>query len=135
MQEITEDPQRVALHEEVLHLQKVSVETDRVRVRTIVDERAAIVEGVVERGVIDVSRVPVEIEVTIAPPPREEGDTLVVSVVEERMVVVKKLFVIEEVHLRRTAAQAEVSIPTTLRSMRAEIVRDAPTPPQAGEPT
>ena len=134
MQEISENPQRVSLHEEVLHVEKVLVDTDHVRLRTIVDERAAVAEGVVERGAIEVSRVPVDIEVTIAPPPREEGDTLVVSVVEERMVVVKKLFVIEEVRLRRTATQAAVSIPTTLRSMRAEIVREAPASPQAGEP-
>ena len=130
---MNEQLQRVALTEEVLHLEKTPVDTDHVRVRTKVEERSVVAEGVVERGSIDMTRVPVEIEVAEAPPPREEGDTLVVSIVEERLVVVKKLFVIEEVRLRRTATEHAVRIPTTLRSMRAEIVRDPPPSPPAGE--
>ena len=44
--------------------------------------------------------------------------------VEERLVVTRQLFGIEEVIVRRVASHEPVSVPVTLRTMRAVVERD-----------
>lgn len=114
---------RLQLVEEQLHVGKRLVETDRVQIRTVVEERAVTLEDCVERGSLDVERVAMDQEVAVAPPPREEGDMLVISVVEERVEIVKRLFLVEELRVRRTSVTEAVSIPATVRTMRAVVER------------
>ena len=109
--------------EEELHVSKRQAETDRVRVRTRVDERQVMVEEQLETGRLDIRHVPIDREVEAAPPSRWDGDVLIVPLVEERLVVEKRLFVTEELHIRRVAEREDVRIPTTLRSMRGEVER------------
>lgn len=111
--------------EEVATLTKRKVETDRVRVRTIVEENHTSLTADLAREELQVERRPLNQEVASAPPPREEGDVLILSIVEERAVVEKRLFVVEEVVIRRIPRVEEVEVATTLRSMRAVVERDA----------
>jgi uncharacterized protein (TIGR02271 family) len=115
---------RLQIVEEQLHVDKRVVETDRVRVRTVTDERTVTLEADVERGVLDVERIAVDREVDVAPPPREDGDVLVISGVEERAEIVTRLFVVEELRIRRTSVTEAIALPTTLRTMRAVVERD-----------
>ena len=114
---------RVPIFEEAVTIDKVDVQTDAVRVRTSVDQREVLVEDVVERGALRVERVSVDRAVDTAPPPREEGATTIISLVEERLVVEKRLFVVEEIHITREQTQERVAIPVTLRTTRATIER------------
>ena len=66
------------------------------------------------------------------PPPRQDGDTLVISVVEERLVIEKRLFVVEELRITRIAENQHVRIPETVRTMRATVERK-PEPKKGGE--
>ena len=111
--------EHIPLIEERIVVDKVAAVTDRVRVSTTVETRDVIVEDVVERGALNVERVAVDREVSAAPPPRQEGNLLVISVVEERLV--KRLFVVEEVRIRQTTTSETVSLPSTVRSTRATI--------------
>ena len=120
---------RVPIFEETVTVDKVDVQTDAVRVRTSVDQREVLVEEVVERGALKVERVSVDRAVDAAPPPREEGATTIISLVEERLVVEKRLFVVEELHITREQTQERVAVPVTLRTTRATIERPS------GEPT
>lgn len=120
---------RVPIFEEAVSVDKVAVQTDAVRVRTSVDQREVLVEDVVERGVLKVKRIPMDRAVDVAPPPREEGATTIISLIEERVVVEKRLFVVEEIHVTREQTQERVAIPVTLRTTRATIERPS------GEPT
>ena len=113
----------IPLFEEQLDVVKVEAVTDRLHVSTHVDERAVLVEDTVERGGLTVERYAVDRAVEKAPEPRQDGDTLIVSVVEERIVIEKKLFVIEELHITRISTTESVAIPETVRSMRAVIER------------
>lgn len=122
------DEKIIPLVEERLHIGKVQAETDRIRVRTVVDEHTVDVRDTVERGTLEVERVPMQREVSEAPPSREEDGVLIVPVVEERLVVEKRLFVVEEVRIRRTTTTESVSLPTTLRTMRAVVERDGAKP-------
>jgi len=117
------DEVRVPLVEERVQVEKVEVETDRVRVRTVVDEHSETIEQILQTGRLDVRHLPFDQEVAEAPAPRQDGDTLIVSIVEERLV--KRLFLIEEVHVTQSSHAEAVSVPVSLRRMRAVVEQDA----------
>ena len=108
--------------EEQAFVTKVEAVTDRVRVSTAVDTRDALVEDVVQIGSLDLERTAVDREVSEAPRPRQDGDVLVISLVEERLV--KRLFVVEEIRIRQTTTAETISLPVTLRSTRAIVEHD-----------
>ena len=123
MADESDDTLHLPLVEEALSVDKVAVVSDRVRVVTSVETRDVVAEETLERGVLRVERVATERAVDAAPPPREEGDTLIVSLVEERLVVEKRLFVVEEIHVTRERESEHVSVPVTLRATRASVER------------
>ena len=123
-----DDERTISLHEEQVAVTKVEAITDYLRVSTHVDEREILVEDVVERGGLTIERIVVDRAVTQAPEPRQEGDTLIVAVVEERLVVEKRLFVVEELRITRTSTTEHVAIPATVRSMRATVEQASPLP-------
>jgi uncharacterized protein (TIGR02271 family) len=118
----------IPLYQEEIGIEKAEVVTDRLRVSTHVDERDVLIEEEVERGLLSVERVAVERPVAQAPAPRQEGDTLIVSIVEERLVVEKRLFVVEEMRITRTAITERVSLTETVRTMRATVEHAEPSP-------
>lgn len=122
----SEQERRLPLIAEEIQVGKADVVTDRVRVTTGVDERAVLVDTTVERGELRIERVPVERAVAAAPDPRQDGDTTIISVVEERLVVEKRLFVVEELRITRTRLTERVTIPDTVRTMHATVERIAP---------
>ncbi len=120
----SEDPETaVPLVEEHLSIDKRTVETGRVRVRTIVEEGTGYARADLYQENVDVTRVTIDRIVDAVPPVREEGDTLIVPVIEEVLVTEKRLLLREEIHLnrRRTTESVEHSVP--LRTMRAVIER------------
>ncbi len=54
---------------------------------------------------------------------RQEGDLLIVPVVEEVLVVEKRLVLKEELHIRRRVETESVEVPVELRRQRAEVER------------
>jgi stress response protein YsnF len=115
---------RIPIVEEEARLFKRSVETERVSVRTSTEEQDVIVRDTVEREHVEVTRVPVNREVATPPEIRTEGEVTIVPIVEERLVVEKRLFVIEELHLRRTRSSDAVALPATLRRTRVDVARE-----------
>lgn len=130
MTPIEDELSRIPLVEEQLAVMKAEAVTDRVRVATHVQEREVLVEYVEESGELIVERRPVDREVASAPEPVREGDTLIVSLVEERLVVEKRLFVIEEVRITRASTSRAVATPVVLRTTRATVERDEAEPNQ-----
>jgi uncharacterized protein (TIGR02271 family) len=102
MSEEADQVQTIPLVEEVLRVDKKTVETGRVVVRTQVEWREETAELLLNTEQLDVERVPVDRVVTQAPEIREEGDVLIVPILEEVMVVEKRLVLKEELRIRRT---------------------------------
>ena len=100
------------------------VDTEQVRVRTSVDEAAVVVRDTVSREHVEIRRVAVEREVASAPAIREEDGVTIIPVLEERLVVEKRLFLVEEVYVRRVATTEPVELPATLRRTRVDIDRN-----------
>ena len=119
-----QDDVATPLVEERLVTSKREVETGRVRVQTLVDERETLVREQLSRAEVEVERVPVQREVAEVPAVREEGDTTIIPIVQEVLVVHKKLVVTEELRIRRRRVVEEHVEPVTLRSQRAVIERE-----------
>ena len=113
----------IALLEETLTVSKLRRVKGRVRVTTRTDVTEAMAEVELDRYRVEVTRVPVGRIVDEAPLARAEGDTTVIPVVEERFVVVKQLFLVEELRIRHVVEREAVSEPVTLRRQRAVVER------------
>lgn len=105
-----------------------SVEIERreggtVRLRTVTEAEDSVVQAQTRRETVEVVRHKVDREVDTAPEPRVEGDVTIIPVVEERAVVLKRLFVTEEIHIRRSASVEDVELPVNLRRQRAVVER------------
>lgn len=109
---------------EEAHVAKRASETERVTVRTTPEEERIVLHAALSREQVDVTRIPIGREVAEAPQVRTEGDVTIVPVLEERLVVEKRLFLVEELHLRRSTRIEQVEIPTSVRRMRVEIERE-----------
>ena len=120
---MSDDELRIPVIQEELVVGKRVVPTERVRVRTSPAEHEVIVRDTLWRQAVEVTRVPVEREVTEAPPTRTENGVTIVPVVEERLIVEKRLFLVEEVHMRLAAGTHDVAMPTTLRRTQVDVER------------
>lgn len=110
--------------EETATLEKRDVLTGRVRVSTRTETSEELVASALERRDVEVTRVPVGREVNAPPPTRTEGDTTIIPVIEEILVVEKRLVLKEEIHLRQVTTTQSVEVPVSLRQQHAVIERD-----------
>jgi stress response protein YsnF len=113
----------IPLAEEEVRVGKRVVTTGRVRVRTFVDVVQEPVRASLEEETVEVTRVPVGLEISQAPEVRTENGVTIVPVVEEVLVIEKRLILKEELHIRRITQTEDVEIPVELRKQRAEVER------------
>ena len=119
------------LLEEALRVGKRRVQTGRVRVsvrteaeehlvrETLRSERAEVEHRTIGRELADGEPVPV--------PYREDDGTLVIPVLEEVLIVERRLVVREEIRLRLVATEEAVEEAVTLRRQHADLLRLPPT--------
>jgi stress response protein YsnF len=115
---------KIPLTTEELRVEKRSVVTGRVRVKTVVDSFEQIVKESLKTERLETTRVEIGKEIDSIPSVRTEGDTTVIPVVEEVLIVEKRLFLKEEIHVRRVVSNDQVEAPVTLRKQRAVVERD-----------
>ncbi len=124
----------IPLVEERLAVEKRQVEAGRVRVRISVEEREERVPVTLAHDEVEVERVPKNLPVAELPSVRLEGNVTIIPVVEEVVVVEKRLLLVEEIHVRRKTGTSTEDVPVTLRSEQVSIERtDAAAPDAAGE--
>ena len=111
----------IPLVAESLVISKEKVVTGGVRVTTRVVERAETADVPLRQETVEVERVPINRQVSEAPLPRQEGDTMIIPILEEVLVLEKRLFLKEEVRIRRTATEVHSPQTVTLRSEEAVI--------------
>ena len=110
-----------------LHAERVAV-AKRVR-RTLVkatrrtEMRDEVVVSELAREQVVVERIPVGRVVDTIPPVRYEGDVTIMPVVEEEVVVVRRLVLKEEVHLRRVRSTTTHSQTVPVREQHVAITR------------
>lgn len=109
----------VPVMEEELRVGKRVVETGRVRIHKTVHEHEEVVDEPLMREEYDVERVPIDEFVDGPVGPRHEGETLIVPVLEEVLVVEKRLVVREE--LRITRKRTEERRPQRVKLLSEEV--------------
>jgi uncharacterized protein (TIGR02271 family) len=119
---------KVLVAEERLRVEKHPVVTGRVLIETRVDTIEEIARATLEGEVVEIERVSMDEVVTAVPEVRTEGDVTIIPIVEEVLVVEKRLVLTEELRIRRRSETQEVEVPVTLRRQRAEVRRQADKP-------
>ncbi|CAN7397110.1 DUF2382 domain-containing protein [Massilia sp. LjRoot122] len=121
-----QESQRIPVVEEQLAVGTRVVETGRgVRVHKTVTEQPVTIDERLMRDEVDVRHVPVDRIVALeeAPATRYEGDTLVVPVLEEVLVVERRLRIKEELHITRTRHEERYQDTVPLKSEQVEVER------------
>lgn len=112
--------------EETLTVGKQAI-TRRVRIVKSVEERQVSVDETFAEEDIEVERVQVDREVDGPVSVRYEGDTIIIPLLEEVVVVEKRLRLREEVRIRRRRTMRALSEPVTLRREAVRVERGEPT--------
>jgi uncharacterized protein (TIGR02271 family) len=117
----------------------------------VIEERSQVGKKVVEKGRVSVSKTITEREESITvplkheevqvervkrnefvngdiPQIRQEGDTTIIPVLREEVVVTKRLLLVEELHVTRTQKRTKEPVNVKLRSEKAKVVRKRPSP-------
>src|SRR4051812_43904021 len=76
-----------------------AVKTGSVRIQKHVEKRVREIDLPLLRETVDVKRVPVNRVVPEEPPVRKSGDSIIIPVVEEELIVTKRLVLKEELHI------------------------------------
>jgi uncharacterized protein (TIGR02271 family) len=117
------DDATLRLLAEDLSVDRIVVETGRVRVRRVTRTREEAVNVPLVRENYEITRVPVGRVVEAMPPVRQEDDVTVMPVVEEIVVTERRLVLREEIHIRRVRTTEQHQQSVTLRYQEAEVTR------------
>lgn len=119
----------IPLLEETAHVSKRLVETGRVRVRTQTEVTEHILRETLRSDAVGVTRVPVDRvikEGEVAPQVRTEAGVTIIPVLEEVLVVEKRLVLKEEIHIHQTTMGQDVEVPVTVHKQHAIVERIEP---------
>jgi stress response protein YsnF len=130
-----EEPTVVPVYQEEAWVEKRIVDTGRgVRIHKTVAEHPCRIDERLLRDEVEVSHVPVDRIVPLdqAPATRYEGDTLVVPILEEVLVVERRLRIKEELRITRTRREEHHAETVLLKSEQVSVERfdeagDSPT--------
>ena len=113
-----------------LHAEQIAVTRHKlerkvqVHLRTIDREHA--VDELLTHERVEIERVPIGRQVDAVPAERQEGDTTIIPVVEEVVVVHRQLVLKEEIRMRRVRITEHHREIVTLREQEATVERDEP---------
>jgi uncharacterized protein (TIGR02271 family) len=109
--------------EEEAHLEKRLVERNRTRITKQVHTEEETIETPLRQERVQVERVPVERIIDSPLTSHYDGDTLVIPVMEEVLIIEKKLFLKEEVRVTKYVGETEHQETVTLRKEAVTVER------------
>jgi uncharacterized protein (TIGR02271 family) len=127
-----ETERRIPVIEERARVDKQMIERAVVRISTSIKQSQHMIAEPLRHEEVEILRVPVNKEVDAMPSVRQEGEVVVIPVVEERAVLVKRLVLVEELHVHRHVVEQIVETPVSLRSTEISVERHGS---PHGEPT
>jgi uncharacterized protein (TIGR02271 family) len=120
---------------EEIAVSKQVVETGRVQLARVTHEREQLIDELLAHRTAEIERVPIGRHVDTMPPVREEDDTVVIPIVEELLVVERRLFLKEEVRVRRVTSTKRHQENVILRHHEAVITHLPAETPGIGDVT
>ncbi len=109
------------------------IETGNVRINKVVREEEQIVEASLLKDVVDIRRVPIDRVIDEPVSTRYEGETLVIPVVEEVLIVEKRYLLKEEIHVTRRQVKTQTSQTIPVHHEAVIVKHDDPNDPQTAE--
>ena len=113
----------IPLLEERLAVTRQVMPTARVQVSRVTHSHEELVDELLSREKVEVERVAIDQLVKTMPPVREEGDYLIIPVVEEVLKIERVLVLKEEVRIRRVQHTERYQERVTLRRQQAVVNR------------
>jgi uncharacterized protein (TIGR02271 family) len=113
----------IPLVEEEIAVEKTVVSDGRVEVRTRTEVEKEHLDIDLVHQDVEVERIPLNKVVDAAPPMRTEGETTIIPVLEERLVVTKQLVLVEEIRMTRKSSVHTQSVSAELRKQRVSVER------------
>jgi uncharacterized protein (TIGR02271 family) len=117
------DKKTIPVIDEELLIRKRRVLDGTVEVRTHTDHIEESRETILDRQQVDIERVPFDVVVDVAPEVRIEGDVTIVPVLEERLIVEKRLVLVEEIRIRKITTSETEQVGAVLRKQRVTVER------------
>jgi uncharacterized protein (TIGR02271 family) len=114
---------KLEIVEECLNIDTHRVVTGRIRVSTESQLTEELAQASLAGERVEVTREAIGQQVSVVLQTRVEGDVTIIPVLEEIVVVEKRLMLVEEIRIRKTDTTEDVSIPVTLHKQRAKVER------------
>jgi stress response protein YsnF len=114
---------RIPVIEESARIERVQTVVGKVRIDKTVQERIEQIDEPLVSEEVEVEHVTINRPVDEAPSIRHEGNTLVIPLLEEVLVVEKRLVLREEVRVRKLSKEVRSPQEVSLRSEQIEITR------------
>lgn len=109
---------------EVLRVDKQQVLKGKVRVHKTVEEHLETVNLPLQSETIEIVRISKDEIVNEPSRPKQEGDTLILPIYEEVLVVEKRLRLVEEVHITTKRSERQETHEVLLRQEKVRLERD-----------
>ena len=115
---------RIPLHVEDVSVSRREIESARVQIALVTGTREQLIDEELTRVRVEVERVPIGRTIEVVPTISQEGDTTIIPVVEEILVVERRLVLKEEVRIRRVSTKEQHQETVVLREQEAVITRE-----------
>ena len=126
------DSNTLQLFAEEAQVSRRTVETARVRVARVTHTRDHLVDELLARTDVEVERIPIGRVIDAIPPVKGDADDMVIPIVEETVVVERKLVLKEELHIRHKRTTERYQETVKLRHQTAEVTRISAEEPATG---
>jgi len=113
----------VPLHTQELSIDRRSAVVGTVRLQIHTETRDIAVDEPTATFRVDVKHVPIGRAVSETPPVRQDGDVTIIPVMEEIVVIERRLILKEEIHLRRVRTTDHLRETVAVREQHASIER------------
>jgi uncharacterized protein (TIGR02271 family) len=123
--DVRHEEKTLPVMEENLRLGVGKIEKGKLTAKKKITEEDLIVSGPVLQDELSIERIPLNQYIDEAPPSvRYEGETMVIPVIEEEVVVQTRLRLVEEVRITRRQRERIAEEPVTIRREEVIIQRD-----------
>lgn len=119
-----ENPEiKIPVIQEEIRVDKQVVETGKVRISKRVNEHEELIDEPLLREEVSVERIPINQFVDSPPQTRQEGDTLIIPILREEIILQKRLVLVEELRIRKQITESHQPQRVNLLKEEVEVKR------------
>ena len=117
---------RIPLHAEEVSVFRREIKKAKVQIALVTGTREQLIDEELTHVRVEIERVPIGRTVEVAPPIRHEEDITIIPVVEEVVVVARRLVLKEEIRVSRVSTKERHRETVVLRQQEAAVTRERP---------